>query len=542
VRRYTARDDAGNENKCTFVVTVVDDEIPQITCPADITVTVDHNSDGGTAYFTLPVLGDNSDSIVTVSCDHNSGDSSYKIGQTMVICTAHDTAGNKDVCSFVVTVVDNEPPALTCPPPVVVYTELNLATAVATWDLPVRTDNSNGVVQLDVSIAPGSRFPLGVTAVKYTGEDPSRNKNTCEFSVTVIDKQSPNIFCPADLVVSTDPRVATAAVVWALPVTWDNTMGPVALEGTHRPGARFAIGRTAVRYTAADATGNTNFCTFQITVVDVESPLITCPADIVVDTNLGTASGTVRWLVPQVAQTVTDNSNLNVVVTGNAASGALFPIGMTFVTYTAVDLAGNAASCSFRITVQDREAPRMLCPADVNTVTDAGLNTGRVSWRVPKASDNSQQHVFMRASATAALTAFPVGTTTVSYFANDVFGNNATCTFLVRVRDQEAPRIACPASQVITTLQNRTTGAATWIVPNATDNLPGQIAVQSNRLPGDASFPMGLSVVRYIATDTSGNVNTCAFTVTVLDVQAPRLLLCPASISIGNDKGMPSGR
>eukprot|EP00048_Salpingoeca_helianthica_P005614 m.89588 g.89588 ORF g.89588 m.89588 type:complete len:1841 (-) comp13665_c1_seq2:33-5555(-) len=539
---YTARDDAGNENKCTFVVTVIDDEIPQMICPADVTVTVDHNSDGGTAYFTMPVLYDNSDSVVTVSCDHNSGDSSYKIGQTMVVCTAHDTAGNKDICSFVVTVVDNEPPVLTCPPAVVVYTELNLNSAIASWDLPVRTDNSKGVVQLDVSIAPGSRFPLGVTAVKYVGEDPSRNKNTCEFSVTVIDKQIPNIFCPADLTVSTDPRAATAAVVWALPVTWDNSLGPVVIEGTHQPGNRFAIGKTAVRYTAVDSTGNTNFCVFQITVVDVEAPTISCPADVLIDTNLGTASGTARWLVPQVAQNVADNSNLKVTVTGTANSGALFPIGTTFVTYTAVDLAGNAASCVFRVVVQDREAPRMLCPADVNTVTDAGLPTGRVSWRVPKASDNNQQFVAMRTSATAALTNFPVGTTTVSYWATDVFGNNATCSFLVRVRDTEAPRITCPASQVVTTLANRTTGAATWIVPNATDNMPGQLSVQSNRLPGDASFPMGLSVVRYTATDASGNINTCAFTITVLDVQAPRLLLCPASISIGNDKGMPTGR
>lgn len=142
LNRYTATDAAGNINKCSFVVTVLDDEIPQITCPADVTVTVDHNSNGGTAYWTNPVLGDNSDSIVTVSCDHNSGDSSFMIGQTMVVCRAHDGAGNEDVCSFIVTVVDNEPPVLTCPPPVVVYTELNLNTAVASWKLPVVTDNS----------------------------------------------------------------------------------------------------------------------------------------------------------------------------------------------------------------------------------------------------------------------------------------------------------------------------------------------------------------------------------------------------------------
>lgn len=28
--------------------------------------------------------------------------------------------------------------------------------------------------------------------------------------------------------------MATATVVWALPVTWDNSQGPVGIVGTHR--------------------------------------------------------------------------------------------------------------------------------------------------------------------------------------------------------------------------------------------------------------------------------------------------------------------
>ena len=55
-------------------------------------------------------------------------------------------------------------------------------------------------MQYEVSIAPGSRFPLGVTSVTYFGKDPSKNQDHCDFSVIVLDLQPPLITCPGDVV------------------------------------------------------------------------------------------------------------------------------------------------------------------------------------------------------------------------------------------------------------------------------------------------------------------------------------------------------
>jgi hypothetical protein len=150
--------------------------------------------------------------------------------------------------------------------------------------------------------------------------------------------------------------------------------------------------------------------------------------------------------------------------------------------------------------------------------------------------------VFVRSSAVSGVTLFPLGSTTVTMTATDVFNNVATCSFTVVVRDQEAPKIVCPASQVVTTPANTLTAVANWTIPRTSDNVAGPIVLQTPRLPFDRTFALGLTSVRYTATDAAGNINTCAFTVMVVDMAAPALLLCPDNIVVGNDAGLPTGR
>ncbi|HWN95451.1 MAG TPA: HYR domain-containing protein, partial [Methylomirabilota bacterium] len=47
------------------------------------------------------------------------------------------------------------------------------------------------------------------------------------------------------------------------------------------------------------------------------------------------------------------------------------------------------------------------------------------------------------------------------------------------------------------------------------DDCPGAILTQTAGLPSGATFPVGTTTNRFIATDTSGNTNTCSFTVTI---------------------------
>ena len=73
----------------------------------------------------------------------------------------------------------------------------------------------------------------------------------------------------------------------------------------------------------------------------------------------------------------------------DAISGALFPIGVTTVTCTATDAAGNTGSDSFTITVTlvDTTAPVVTAPADVS-VTTGNLGEMAVSFPAATAVDN----------------------------------------------------------------------------------------------------------------------------------------------------------
>src|SRR5690606_28986248 len=122
----------------------------------------------------------------------------------------------------------------------------------------------------------------------------------------------------------------------------------------------FSIGTTTVTYTATDGAGNTATCSFDVTVVDTEVPVIAnCPTDITLSTDASSCDAVVTWTAP------TASDNCSVSLSSSHNSGAVFPIGTTTVTYTATDGAGNTATCSFNVTVVDTEAPTVnVCPND----------------------------------------------------------------------------------------------------------------------------------------------------------------------------------
>jgi hypothetical protein len=100
-------DAAGNENKCSFNVTVRDTTLPAVICPADISVPGVQNGQvcEATVNYPEPQTSDNCAGPVTVVCLPASG-SVFPVGTTTVTCTATDAAGNEARCSFAVTVID----------------------------------------------------------------------------------------------------------------------------------------------------------------------------------------------------------------------------------------------------------------------------------------------------------------------------------------------------------------------------------------------------------------------------------------------------
>ncbi|WP_113922614.1 HYR domain-containing protein [Cognataquiflexum aquatile] len=278
----------------------------------------------------------------------------------------------------------------------------------------------------------------------------------------------------------------------------------------------------------ASSNGQYGFGETKEICLDGVAPVIAdCPTDITVSNDADSCEAAVTWTAP----TASDDKG-TVSLTSNFEPGAVFPVGTTEVTYTATDAAGNQATCSFTVTVEDTQDPIISCPANVSETVVFGVPGKIITYTTPTFSDNCTGAKMELTAGLASGTTFPLGETTVTYLATDAAGNTAECSFTVTItEDPDAvdPEISdCPTDITVSNDAGDCSAAVSWTAPTATDN-SGSIDFVSNFEPG-AVFPVGTTEVTYTATDAEGNQVTCSFKVTVEDTEDP-IISCPANVS-----------
>jgi len=221
----------------------------------------------------------------------------------------------------------------------------------------------------------------------------------------------------------------------------------------------FAVGSTVLVFSAVDTSLNQASVTLTIVVTDVQKPnFFGCPpvaafnasvnASIVVNTTEGDPTAPVSWN----SITATDNVDGNrVLITQDSilagyTDGSLFPVGLTWIIYTAADVAGNSRECYFSVVVKDYELPTIICPETGAThITNSPSDTVTVvSWRYPVVTDN-HEIAEIRSNFEPGVN-FTIGIHNVTYFAWDVSGNNVSCTFSFTVEAMKVETGASSAS------------------------------------------------------------------------------------------------
>lgn len=192
--------------------------------------------------------------------------------------------------------------------------------------------------------------------------------------------------------------------------------------------APYPVGVTNIEWSVVDAGGLKGVAIQKVSINDRENPSIVAPADVVADNDPGLGSA----VVDAGAAVATDNCAAAVeVVRGDAAAfSAPFPVGVTKVTWTARDKAGNSAVAEQAVTVRDVEDPVVAALSDV--VLDATSRSGAIVEFSPSATDNVLVTELVCTSASGSV--FPAGKTTVTCTARDAAGNDASVSFVVHVR------------------------------------------------------------------------------------------------------------
>jgi len=500
---------------CAFTVTVVDNVKPSINCSVPITKNADLNQCTAVVFYTV-TASDNCSYTLTRTGGLDSG-SAFPKGTSSVSWKATDASGNSTDCAFTVTVVDNQPPSITCPDNLARNTDVGQCSAVVAYAVTA-SDNCPGLTTtVTAGLPSGATFPKGTATVEWKATDASGNMSTCVFTVSVADNQAPTVACPANIVRSTDAGLCTAVVTYATPSYSDNCAGggTTIVPPSLPSGSAFPKGVTMVSWQATDAAGLTAICQFSVTVNDAQLPSITCPSNQTIGTTPTLCTGIATFATPSGADNCTLPSGA-VTQTGGPASGSAFPKGQTTVTFKVTDGAGLTKTCTFRVTVSDTENPAIACPSSqsVNTTTNS-CASAPVNYTTPTATDNCSSLTVVRISGPASGSSFPAGTTTVVWRAIDGAGRSSTCSFAVTVTDNQAPIITCPGNQNVTAPTGQCSTPVFYSNPSFTDNCGVDAVFLLSGLASSSSFPQGTTTNVWRAVDVNGGSATCAFTVTV---------------------------
>ena len=269
---------------------------------------------------------------------------------------------------------------------------------------------------------------------------------------------------------------------------------------------RFGLGTAIIIWTAIDNNGNSTIATQEVNVVDTTSPTISPVSDIIVE-----AIAPYENIVDFESPTAYDILGV-MSITSDAPE--FFPLGETIITWTAVDVMGNASTTEQKVIVVDNTAPILQTPEDI-VIEATSIDNNEIELGEAGATDNGE----IISISNDAPEFIPLGDTIITWTVSDSSENTASDTQLVSVVDTTSPEIS-PVDDL--------TYEATSIDENTVslDN-PSVSDIQDVTITNDAPefFPLGETVVTWTATDIVGNTSTTEQKVIVVDTTTPDLTI-----------------
>jgi hypothetical protein len=329
-------------------------------------------------------------------------------------------------------------------PPANISENTNLPSGkVVNYAKPTATDNIDGPLGVSCTLEPGSTFPVGHTTVTCTATDAHGNSESVSFSVDIalVDSTPPVLSGVPGNISGTTDVPGGKVVNFPSPSASDNVDGPLPATCDRTSGSNFVVGTTTVTCSATDAHGNQGQAAFTVTItlVDTTAPVLSnVSADIAKEANGPTGS-----IVGFTNPTAIDNLDGPLAGVGCLpVSGSTFALGLTTVTCSATDLHGNTGSASFDVTVADTTPPALVIPNSfgIHASTPEGIARTHPTISGFLASASASDIVDPNPTVANNAPAFlPVGTTDVTFTAQDASGNATSRSSSIVVLPQPPP-------------------------------------------------------------------------------------------------------
>ncbi|WP_378179122.1 HYR domain-containing protein [Aquimarina sp. SS2-1] len=443
-------------------------------------------------------------------------------------------------------------------------------------------DYASGEPVFISGIPSGGLFTNGTVVNTFYVEDRFGNGSTCSFTVQINDTTAPDLFCGRAITVANDPGVCEASVTVPAPSFIDECTGglipdtfnvkyvfnsflgelqntPSTLKNVSTStkdvelelifnGDHDAIAESFV-LVGPDSSVVFSGSDFDPVCEDVRRTIIvpqdtwnnwitvfgndlvfTLQGDTDVDSGQCTSEtgDFYRLRLPEFGQISLSND-----FTGTLDATAQYPVGITTVTWTATDLTGNSATCTQTITVNDTEAPNVLCQNSTIRLDATGQVTITAADIDAGSTDNCAIDIISVSPDT--FTIDELGDNEVTLTITDPSGNEASCTAIVTVVNDNFPVAVCQDITVQLDENGTVTIAAEDVDGGSSDSVGiDTIAVTPSSFN---CSNIGENTVTLTVTNTLGNSISCEAIVTVEDVTPP-VITCPSDITISNDTGL----
>jgi hypothetical protein len=231
-------------------------------------------------------------------------------------------------------------------------------------------------------------------------------------------------------------------------------------------------------------------------------------------------------------------------VTGLGTGATLntsLPFGPHTITLKVTDPSGEFSEDTVSVNIVDTTDPLISAPPNVSVNTGAGASScgvviSNATLGNATASDGCSASVTVTRTGVPAGNNFPVGTTIVTYTANDGHGHTKSAQQVVTVTDNTPPVISVPANINVNAPANSCSVSLNPGTATATDNCPGVTVsgVRSDSQPLNAPYPVGTTTITWTANDSHGNSASGVQTVKVNDATPPTIVLTTNAISLGS--------
>ena len=532
--RLISEDSCGAKDTCFTNVTVVLNRPPVVTCHSDTTIfrcsaapvcldgysATDPDGNLKTVVVTGGTLSGNQVCFTPV------------VGTNTITLTATDSCGAQVSCMTTVTVVENQPPSVTCHNDTTIFVcdlseiclsgysafdpDGNLTSVVAGGG----TLNGNSICFTPVP---------GLNTLTLTATDACGAQASCQTKVTIVLNSPPSVTCHNDTTIFVCDLAEICLSGYTASDPDGNLTSVVAGGGTLNGNTICftpVAGLNTLTLTATDGCGEQASCQTKVTVVLNSPPSVTCHNDTTIF-----VCDLAEICLPGYTASDPDGNLTSVVAGGGTLNGntiCFTPVaGLNTLTLTATDACGEQASCQTQVTVVLNRPPVVGCHIDTAMFV---CNLGQICLTGFTATDPDGNLTSVTATGgtlngnTVCFTPV-VGLNTITLTATDACGQQVTCQTKVTVTLNSPPVVGCHSdtSMFVCSLSQICLDDFTATDPN--NNLK-TVTVTGGILTGNTvcfTPVAGVNTIRVIAEDSCGAKDTCETKVTVTLNQPPTL-------------------